>query len=434
MRFDGSTDVQEHHCLPSKDGGAEMRHKFASRFCLVPRFSANRHWLADPGKWIAASSKNFVARILSFRGNSCRDTACWETSRRVRAAICCLALLLLSWHSVGSAAAQPIVFDAPAIVVAEPINPEVVAEPTMGGELLRLRITLSTVIAPDFRGTIQEYLVEIHSPGQTLRIVDFWPKDEAYSEFEGAVNVEASRQKDEHFSFNLGASYPTIGHAQASGDYRNRMDVQESYRRRPPMQAVTSSGTIRQGFGVFYKFRPGPVDILEGSRQIALLVEAPRGWRADMLQVAMTAAGANSSNPRSATAQQRGSVLASQRFWMTTHREGDAAAAAQALAYVRHERHVRGLAASKQEEIDRRSAPSLLRTVGLALNAIEPRTPKNYLEQVIYGPADPSFGQGGSRLPIDLRIAILDYWDQRSDLIELSRSRLSVEPSLVSTN
>lgn len=316
-----------------------------------------------------------------------------------------------------SAQGPAVRLDVPAIVIAEPVNPLVVTAPLMGGELMRLRVPVSSVIGPEYQGIVRELLIELSSPGQTMRVVDFWPRNETYSQYEGTVSVESLRKKDEHFAFNLGAAYPGVGQAQASGDYRNQLNVQESYQRRPPVQTLTSSGTIRQGFGVFYKFRPGPVDVMEGARDIAVLVEVPRGWRADLLQVRMTASGVANSG---ASSNQSARIIAAEQFWISTHREGDGEAAAQALDHVRQERHLRGLAATKRREVEKRSLPTLWHKVGAALDVVDSRIPQDYLDAVIFGPERPQFDQGTQRLPVDLRVAILDYWDQRSALLALS--------------
>jgi hypothetical protein len=322
--------------------------------------------------------------------------------------------LLLNYLNGSAIYAQnTVAFDAPAIVVAERVNPEVVSVPLTGGDLYRLKIAVSTYIAPEFRGAISEYSFELHSPMQSMRVLDFSPKNETYTQFEGTVKVDSHQKKDEQFNFNLAAGYPGVGNLAASGDYQNHLNVQESYTKKPPMQLLTSSGTIYQGYGVFFKFRPGPVDVLEGSKEIAILIEVPKGWRADLLQVSMTAVGSIGSS--------RQQLLSQSRLWITTHREGDGAAAAQAQAYVRHERHLRGVAASKQREVNDRSLPTFWHKAGAALQIVDARIPKDYLTRVIFGRANPRFDDGSGRLPVDLRVAILDYWDQRGNLLSLSR-------------
>ncbi len=335
-----------------------------------------------------------------------------------------LFVCLLSLPTSGWAGNTPVAFDVPAIIVAQRVNPAVVTQPLQGGDLYRLQVVVSNYNAPDYRGSINEYSIELLSPTQTMRVVDFWPKNETYQPYEGSIKVDSHKQKDEHFNFNLNASYPTVGSANASGDYRNQLDVQESYTRKPPVQTLTSSGTLHQGFGAFFKFRPGPVDVLEGSKEVAILVEVPRGWRADLLQVVMTAAGV----PAGSSKQQ---VLSQSRLWITTHREGDGAAAAQAQAYVQQERHLRGVAASSQREVEKRALPNFWYKAGNALQIVDSRIPEDYLTRVIFGRANRSFNDGSSRLPVDLRVVILDYWDQRDSVLALSRSQ--AEPATAQT-
>ncbi|MCA9133688.1 MAG: hypothetical protein KDA45_11055, partial [Planctomycetales bacterium] len=266
-------------------------------------------------------------------------------------------------------ATEVVGFDAPAMVVAEPINPAVVELPTMGGDLVRLRIPLSTFISPDFRGSVDEYVVEIESSYQTMRVLDFWPKSEVYTAIEGTVSVESSQLNEDNLQFNLSASYEPLARGSAQGDFQRKSHVQESYQRKPPMQILTSSGTIRRGFGVFFKFRPGPMPVLEGVRDIAILAEVPRGWRADMLQVRMRAVGQGSSY------RSRLQDLGEARLWMTTHREGDGAAAAQVRRYVTQERALRSLAASSQGQVQQKSLPTFWHKLGATLDVVEPRIP-----------------------------------------------------------
>ena len=107
-------------------------------------------------------------------------------------------------------------------------------------------------------------------------------------------------------------------------------------------------------------------------------------------------------------------------MWMSIHQEGDVVAAARARRFVTQERSLRALAASRAEEIKDKSLPTVLHKIGAALEIVEPRIPSDYLVQVIYGPRNQYLEGGAHRLPIDLRIAILDYWDARESLLTLA--------------
>lgn len=343
---------------------------------------------------------------------------------RLPVSLCFLAAHLMAGpqleQAVAAEAAPAVYFDAPAIVIAEPINPAVVELPTMGGELLRLRIPVSTFQDPEFRGQVFEYVVEIESPYQSLRVLDFWPKQEVYSEIDGTVSVESSQEQDRKVNFSLSGAYEPFGRGAVQGDLQHKSKVQERYQRKPAMQVLSASGTIHRGYGVFFKFRPGPLPVLEGVRDLAILAEVPRGWRADMLQITMRAVGsptANASRPQS---------LGESRLWMTTHREGDQAAAAAATRYVTQERMLRSLAARNQARIQDKSLPTFWHKLGASLDVIEPKIPSDYLTQVIFSRSNQFYDNAATnRLPVDLRVAVLDYWETRHALVSLASGRSS---------
>ena len=316
----------------------------------------------------------------------------------------------LSWGFASRADAKVVEFDVPAIVVAEPINPAVVQAPTMGGQLIRLRIPVSVYIAPNFEGQVTEFTVELSSPYQSLRVVDFWPQNEVYSEIAGTVSVENSQQQDSNFSISLSSALQPVGQAQVGGDLHKKSQQHERYQRNPPMQILSSSGTIHRGYGAFFKFRPGPVPVLEGVRDVAILAEVPRGWRADLLQVSLRAVGHSGSRSKNQT-------LGYTQLWMTTHREGDAAASAQAARYVTQERELRALAAATHQQVKDRSLPSVWHKLGAAMDVVDPRIPADYLQRIIFGSTSQRFEESTNRLPMELRVAVLDYWETRDQLI-----------------
>ena len=340
------------------------------------------------------------------------------SSRLAQQATCISKLaLLISLVACGGVQAvekQAVGFDVPAIVVAQQVDPLVVQQPQEGGKFIRLRFPVSTFTTPDFSGEITEYVVHLECPYQSMRIIDFWPRDEVYSQIAGNVAVESKQQTDSELQLGLSAGIEPVGRGTASGTYSKNSSVLERYERLPPLQTLTSSGTIHRGSGVFFKFRPGPSPDLEGSRELAILAEVSEHWRADMLLVTMQAAG------KASKSSYRRGVINTTRLWMTVHQEGDMAAAAQARRFLTQERSLRALAASRQQEVDRKAMPTLLHRIGAALDVVEPRIPGDYLRQVIFGPRSQYLEGDSHRLPLDLRIAILDYWEQRDAMAHLA--------------
>lgn len=338
----------------------------------------------------------------------------WNATPRVGAWLTAGLIIGCLLQPTVNAQSPSITFDAPAIAIAQSLDPAVSNYALAGGKLIRLRFPVSTYGSPGFRGVVDEYAVEIESPHQSLRMVDLWPSQEAYSEIEGTIRVENSEQSELDLGFKAGAAFAPIGQASASGSYQQRGSTKEQFQRKPPMQMLTSSGTIRRGFGCFFKFRPGPYADLEGSREIAILAEVPNNWRADMLRVTMRAVGRRSEHSR-----QR-ETLHTTTLWVTLHQEGDQSASARVRRFLQRERELRGLATAQRSQISETSLPTVWHKLGAALDVIEPHLPANYIHQVIFGPTDQYLDGKAHRLPMELRIAILDYWEERDALIALA--------------
>lgn len=320
-----------------------------------------------------------------------------------------------------AAASDPVSFDVPAIAIAQRVNPEVVKHPTAGGKLMRIRLPISTYISGDWGAEkltgsagVQQYVVRLTSPYVSMRVVDFWPKTETYNDLDSAVNVKTSVEDQKLVGGKGGVEYSSVGQASLESSLKRTTKREETYQQAPPMEVLSSSGTIHRGYGVFFKFLAGPHAVLEGAREVAVLVEVPIDWRADMIHVSMQALGRQSS--RSDFKQ-----LGSEQLWTAVYQEGDTAAAAEASRYVTHERRLRMLAAASQEDVNKRSLPSVWHKLGAALDMVEPKIPGDYLAGVIFSSRNIYRNNSTTnRLPVDLRVAILDYWDQRERLVALS--------------
>lgn len=331
-----------------------------------------------------------------------------------------LLLPVLAWAYAGVALQasppQAVTFDAPAIVVAEPLDPAIHSSPSTGGTFLRLKLTVSTMISPDYRGNVDEVVVSIDSPSRALRVLDFWPKTEMYSQVQGTITVANETQKNQNYTFNVSGGYEPFARGSANGDYRSQQQVHENYQRQPPMQLLTSSGTVNRGYGVFFKFRPGPTPVLEGDREIALLVEAPAGWRADLLHVHMQAVG-QASNGFGGSEMQ---TLGAAELWTASHLLGDNQAAQMARSYMDTEQAVRRMATINSQSIQQRALPTVFHKVGAALDVVQPKIPANFLQEILFNLNVQYFNSATERLPVDMRVAALDYWDERSKLMSMA--------------
>ena len=120
---------------------------------------------------------------------------------------------------------------------------------------------------------------------------------------------------------------------------------------------------------------------------------------------------------------------------MTTHREGDRPAATAASRYITQERALRSLAAANQTRVDNKSLPTLWHKLGASLDVIDPKIPSDYLAQVIFSASNHYYDNAATnRLPVDLRVAVLDYWDVRNSLLAYADLRPATQGIQVSFN
>jgi hypothetical protein len=59
----------------------------------------------------------------------------------------------------------------------------------------------------------------------------------------------------------------------------------------PPLETVAASGTLDRASAVFFKIKATPRNLLEGTREYALVINVPTVWRADYIRVRCTADG-----------------------------------------------------------------------------------------------------------------------------------------------
>lgn len=355
------------------------------------------------------------------------------SARTAHLTIAFICSIVLPTHLSSAKDLETVRFDAPAIVVAELVNPDVVTEPTTGGKLVRLRIAVSTRVDAHFAGQVSEFTVEFLSPTHTMRMLDYWPKHEVYSDVEGNISIERSLENGQAAGVNLSASYEPWVRGGAKLDSQVKTNLHQRFAQKPQLQLLASSGTMQRGYGVFFKFRPGPVATLDGTREVAFLAEVPTSWRADMLQVIMRASG--SPHRSSQHNSNQSSALGSCRLWTIVHLEGDAVAAAQAQRLVIREQNLRAMAASSQSQVTKSALPSVWHKIGAAFDVVEPRIPADYLNDILFASRNIFRDHPvTNHLPVNLRVAVLDYWEDREQLMQLASSqRIVARPTFPST-
>ncbi|MEM7478280.1 MAG: hypothetical protein AAF483_25105 [Planctomycetota bacterium] len=311
---------------------------------------------------------------------------------------------------------QGIEINVPNVVVAQPVDREMLRIPNAGGKLLRIKVPVALTCTANATPKIGSYSIQLRSPHSSIAVVDMWPKNEFYSSVQGGIAVETTNQKSNSGEASISAGLEPFARAKLSANQQNQFSVKERFEKQPKRQTIASSGIIDRGYGVFFRFSGNSNVELQGTREIAMLVEVPKVWRADLLLVSVEAV-TQRTQPFGAKEPYR------RDMWLSVYQEGDKMAAAQVQKFYRSEQSLRVLASERTAEVQRKSAPTFFHQVGISMNLVNPRIPSDYLSQVIFGQVNQYFEGDAHRLPIDLRVAILDFWEERKTITDMAFGR-----------
>jgi len=308
-------------------------------------------------------------------------------------------------------------FDAPALAAAHVVKPEVAQEYLATGRCVRIKLPVSVFQRSNLAdGQLQYIVIRVVSPYHTMRVVDFSPRTQTYTTVEGHVAVRTSLEDKNQLGAK--AAFPPTSAGQLSVDASNQQAIrqEESFNRLPETKLLSSSGTLMRGSGAFFKFLAGPHAVLEGSREVAILAEVSPAWRGDLLHVSVQALGTSAGQHASPV------QLGYEQMWTAVHLAGDVHAASAARRYVSTERSLRQLAGEQHKRVVEKALPTVFHKLGAALDIVEPKVSGDYLVEVLFSGRNKFRDHPEmNRLPMDLQVAIQDYWQMRSEFMTLAQ-------------
>lgn len=325
--------------------------------------------------------------------------------------ICITFILLLGLASTSPA--NQIQFDAPAMVPAYPVawnSSSTLTAPTT--RLVAMSFDVSVLQAPDFRGEFLELLVVLRSNKPLVRIVDYSPRTELASNIASPIQVQQHEDYTKRWSLVAVGGYPGVGSGRGEAYGHELRNENRSFAELPSLNLLTTAGTLERGSGVFFKFRKSPQTSLEGSRRMSLLVEVPFAWQGDVVEVKIEAFGTQSSQR-----PDRVELLNRDRFWLAVYDAESPSSANSAIAFVNQQNRLRTVANEHHLTIQKQAFPSPIHRIGHAFDIYEPTFPNDYLERWMFG--DNSH-QPPAKLPVPLRVAMLDFMDGRIAMEKLS--------------
>lgn len=306
-------------------------------------------------------------------------------------------------------ASDPVVFDVNPIVAAQPLPTQGWASTMANSRFVRIPLQLSSLIDSSLSNDVDEFLFRVETQHQEMQVADFFPKTELTSSVAGQVQVSSLEQEHRELNARGAAGYPGAGWVEGNAQYYGHAATQKAFIERPAMSVLTASGTLGRRSGVYFKFKRSPQTTLEGMHPVEVVMEVPSHWRGGLLDVSMEANGGGRSRK----------TLAQQRFLVAVYQAGDDIAEKVARGHVTMEQRLRWVEHQYAREIRKRNEPTPMHRIGVALDIMSPAIPDSWLSQVLFGKV--TYPEGAmSKLPVDVRVAILDYIDHRQAMETLA--------------
>ena len=311
----------------------------------------------------------------------------------------------------------PVQFDLPSIAAA------VESADAPGSVTIELR--LSAMILSSETPPIDEWLVRLQPRDRSLWIVDYAPRTETASELATPIQVKNTTENNNGMGIGLDGSYGHLVRVNAAADHSKKQQETIQFDRLAPVQAVTAAGTINRGRGVYFKLRWTTQQILEGEKTFRITLGVPEHWRGSLLDVSVLAKG-----ERKSFGWERETVmLGAANFVVAAYRNHDAEAESLARSLADAEFALRSLAAAHRAR-QRDSLSSMLRHVAAKFDLEDDsRQQGDWLRRLLLDRADPHLDKQIKRLPMPLRVAILEYVDLRDAFVGLSESAPESAPA-----
>ncbi len=325
--------------------------------------------------------------------------------------------------SSSPAADPPLVqFDLPTTAVAIPAD-----DPN----LVQIELRLSSLIESLQTPAVSQWMVRCIPRDPSILIADYSPRTETGSHVLTPMKIKTTDEESQSTGFAVDGTYANLAHANMGADRGKKTSNVVEFDRVAPQQAVTATGTIHRGKGVFFKLRWTATQVLEGERSFQVTLSVPERWRGGLMDVFVVAqAGSTSTSaPWNLASWDRDpKTIGEANFVVALYRQGDSEA--ERLAHTISEAEMKLRRLSKQHSLASQSntLPSMLRHVAARLDLEPNPDPSQSIQRLLLGIADPLFDKQIRKMPIPIRVAALDYVDLRNEFTAMSDQ---TQPSVV---
>ncbi|MDG2220111.1 MAG: hypothetical protein P8L85_01945 [Rubripirellula sp.] len=320
----------------------------------------------------------------------------------------CVLFMSCGFFASGEARSEsPIHFDLP---------PTAVAADAGDRSLVTVQLRLSSMIDAAHRLNVDQWIVRCEPRDHRLSLVDYAPRTETASQLDGSIQIKSTNESSNAFGASIDGGYGRLVTGHTGIDQSEKQIETQQYDRVAPHQVVVAAGTIHRGRGVYFKLRSTERQVLEGEKQFSVTLRVPSTWRGGLVDVSVEAQTQKRSiNPWDRETK----TICSQQFVVAVYRDGDQPAEVAADSLAEAERALRDLESQLQASRSTVSLSAVVRHVAMSLDVNEPQP--SWLQRLLIDRADPHLDKQIRDLPMNIRVAVLDYAERRDDFHSLNR-------------
>lgn len=312
-------------------------------------------------------------------------------------------------------------FDLPPVVATKPSQSDP-TDPT----LVTVQLRMSSMISSPEMPSIDQWLVKCQPRDQDMSIADYAPRTEASSDVSTPIQIKQTKEESQSVGVSLEGTYGHLAHGNLGSDHGKKNVSTTEFHRHAPVQAVTAAGTINRGRGVYFKLRWTAQQILEGEKVFDVTFRVPSWWRGSLLDVSVLA---QAQRKTFGGLDREIKTIGAGNFVVAAYRGGDEQAGARARELADAEFALREVARSLATRGSAPSLPSMLRQVAMMLDLESNQPNGKWLPRLLVGSANPYSDREITNLPLEIRLAAIDYADSREEFAALNQNHRQLEDS-----
>ncbi len=309
-----------------------------------------------------------------------------------------------------------ICFDLPLVVQAD-MYPE---EPSQ----LRFELALSSFLDGQNANSVKHWLIFVQPRTNRTQIIDYAPRTRTSSKSISPIVVKEHQEQSESAGAGIKIDYAKLAGLHAANDHANTRTTSREYQLRPSERLETASGSINRGKGVYFKLLKTDQQILEGEKRFNITLQSSGTCRSELVDVTILARGVERKfNTQSLRWKDSVVNLSRESFVVAVHRRGDQEGANLARSLMESEQTLRNASRSAGKEPKENAISLLVKKLNLQPESdTSMRSSDQWIDRVIQHSVDPNSDKTILALPLNTRVAILDYLDARTAFLAINQT------------